>query len=250
MARTNKQGQGGEGAAAAAKSGEQQVTLAELPFDRYEIEVMDRRLLHGAPYNPRVMSDDEKRHLRAGLKKHGMLQPPIWNKRLPEKGWPEGSAGVLVGGHQRISQLDALNGSDKYTLKVAVVDLTDAEEKEANILLNNPSAQGDWDLEKLETLMRDPGLDMAGTGFDMAEVFRLFGDMPGAAQPEVEQLAQKLREFQEAYTKVSDNFGRDDFYAVVVFRDYATRTEFFRRLGLPDNRYQDGVRLLELLQLM
>jgi hypothetical protein len=42
---------------------------------------------------------------------------------------------------------------------------------------------------------------------------------------------------------VTDNFGRDDFYIVVIFKDYAARTDFLAKHGLVDNRYQDGPQL-------
>ncbi len=206
-------------------------------FDNYEVVEMDRTDIQGAPYNPRVISDGARAKLRAGLKKHGLLAPPVWNKRT----------GNLVSGHQRLSQLDTLNGSPKYRLKIAVVDMDLAAEKEANLLFNNVSAMGDWDLEKLEEILRDETVALEGTGFDMADVYRLLGDMPGGSQQNVDDLAQRLRGFQEAYANVSDNTGRDDFYMVVVFRDYASRTDFLQKLGLEDNRYQDGKTIAALI---
>jgi hypothetical protein len=47
-----------------------------------------------------VINDNEKRKLRAGIAKHKMVMPPVWNKRT----------GNLVGGHQRMASLDALAG--------------------------------------------------------------------------------------------------------------------------------------------
>lgn len=221
--------------------------VSALMFKDYEIVVMNRSDIHGAEYNPRVMSDAQRKRLRAGVKKHGNLMPPNVNKRSVEKGWPEGSVPTLVGGHQRLSIFDALAGTQNYKIEVALVDKTPAEEKEANVLLNNPSAQGDWELDLLGSILQDPNVDVAGTGFDLAEVMQLFGDIPGASQPDVEELASKLRSFQEAYAKVSDNVGRDDFYLVFIFRDFATRAEFLRDAGMEDNRYQDGARLKALL---
>lgn len=212
--------------------------LGGLPFDAYDIVEMKRSELKGADYNPRIISDNEKKRLRAGLKKHKMVMPPTWNRRT----------GKLVGGHQRLSALDVLAGGAEYSLKVAVIDVSDSEEKEINILLNNPQAMGDWNLPKLEELLRDPTVDLAGTGFDMADVFRLFGDAPGATVDGLDELSKRLKAFQDSYTNVSDNTGRDDFYLVVVFRDYDARGEFLKVLGLEDNRYQDGKALQELIQ--
>ncbi len=214
---------------------------ASLPFDKYEIAEMNRRDLKDAPYNPRIMSDDALDKLRKGIKRLGMLQPPIWNKRTAR----------IVGGHQRLKALDILHGSPDYTLKVAVVDLDEAAEKEANLLLNNPNAMGDWDLPKLEELLRDTSIELVGTGFDMADVYRLLGDAPGRSAEEIDTLADSLRKARENYEQVvNTSRGRDnnDFYLVVVFRDSEHRDAFTGALKLDENRYQDGRKLMELLR--
>jgi hypothetical protein len=212
--------------------------VKELPFDRFTIEVMPRKALTENPFNPRIMTDDQKRRLRAGLKKHGMLEPPVWNKQT----------GRLVGGHQRLAQLDGLQGDDAYTLQVAVVDLDEAAEKEAMILLNNTAAMGDWDLLKLDLVLKDTKVQLVGTGFDMADIYRLLGDAPGRSTAELTDLADKLSSFQSAYKKISGtHMTRDDYYLVVVCRDTEHRTEFLAGLGMEDNRYQDGQHLQKLL---
>lgn len=227
-----------------SKSGD----VTKLPFDKYELVEMHRSDIHGADYNPRILGDEEKRRLRAILKKHGLVNPPTMNKRSEKMGWTKGSKPTLVGGHQRINQLDALHGSPNYTIQVALIDVNETDEIELNLALNNPSAQGDWDLEKLEELLTNKNLDLAGTGFDSGDVFRLFGDMPGVQSTGIDELSEKLRAFQESYTNVSDNVGRDDFYLVVIFPDYARRTQFLEALKLQDNRYQDGGTLMKLLK--
>jgi hypothetical protein len=54
----------------AAQPTDQQAGTAKLPFDAYTIETMHRSALVDAPYNPRIMSDDAKKRLRSGLKRH------------------------------------------------------------------------------------------------------------------------------------------------------------------------------------
>lgn len=209
-------------------------------FDNYIVETVNRQQLRGAPYNPRVMTEAERKKLAAGIKKHGMLAPPTWNKRT----------GNIVSGHQRITILDAFNGSPDYTLQVAVVDLPESQEKEANLLFNNPGAMGDWDLPKLEEMLSDTNVELVGAGFDMADVYRLLGDAPGRSAAEVDGLAEKLRSVRDQYEKVQQKTGsRDgvDFYIVVVFRDGEARDEFCSSFGLDDNRYQDGRTLQALL---
>jgi hypothetical protein len=208
-------------------------------FESYSVEVLNRKLLKGAEYNPRILDDKAKVKLRAGLQKHGMLAPPVWNKRT----------GTIVGGHQRIKILDALNGTDDYTLQVAVVDLDETAEKEANLLLNNTQAQGEWDIQKLDAILKDKSLDLSGTGFDMGDVYRLFG-ANNRNDFEVDELAKKLRAVAEQYTgQRKDTTARDalDFYLVVVFKDDDQRAQFLTDLNCEQNRYQSGVTLMTLL---
>lgn len=224
-----------------AKVKTEKQALAGLPFDAYEVLEMPRSALKGAEYNPRQISENEKKALRAGLKRHKMVMPPVWNKRT----------GNLVGGHQRLSQLDVLAEGAEYSLKVAVIDVPEAEEKELNVLLNNPQAMGDWDLPKLEEILKDSAVNLEGTGFDMADVFRLFGDSPAAKADEMQGMAESLRAVRDKYrANIADatKAGATDFYLVVVFRDYEDRLAFLKRLSLEDNRYQDGRKLMGLLK--
>lgn len=210
------------------------------PFDRYEVVTVHRSELKDAPYNPRQISDSERDKLKAGLRKHGLVAPLTWNVRT----------GHVVGGHQRLHSMDALAGSPDYSLKVSQVDVDETAEKELNILLNNPNAQGAWDLEKLEALLSVPELDLAGAGFDVADAYRLFGDLPGRPPSETNAMADALREIRNMYDKAAiknktafDN----DFYVVVVFRNSDHRTEFLAACNMDDNRYQDGRTLQALL---
>jgi ParB-like chromosome segregation protein Spo0J len=117
--------------------------MAEL--QSFVMERMRRSQLKAAAYNPRIIGEAEKRKLRAGLKRHGLVAPITFNRRT----------GNVVGGHQRLAALDGLEDSPDYELDVAVIDVSEAEEKEINILLNNASAMGDWDLGELSGLLKD-----------------------------------------------------------------------------------------------
>lgn len=209
-------------------------SLAELGLESYQMVTLHRSDLKDAEYNPRVINDVERRKLKAGLKRHGLVAPITFNIRT----------GKICGGHQRIHQLDSLAGTHDYTLQVAQIDVDENREKEINILLNNQNAAGDWDLEALGALVKDPLLDLTGTGFDHADLFRLFGDTPILARDEdLDELAQKVRDARDKYDKIEkNNKGGDDseFYCVLVFRDAAQLSKFIAAAKLPDNRYQSG----------
>lgn len=133
--------------------------------DGGEYVVMDRRKLKDAPYNPRSIDPIAERGLAESIKESGgLLDPPVWNKRT----------GHIVGGHQRLARLDAINGTDDYTLTVCVVDLDDAEEVATNIRLNNPHIQGTYDLERLSELLSRQDVDLESTGFDVTALETLY----------------------------------------------------------------------------
>lgn len=87
--------------------------------------------INPAPYNPRSISDAALEGLKESIKKFGMPQPLVVNKR----------SGVLVSGHQRLKAAGALG---LETVPVIEVDLSPAEEKALNVTLNNKHIAGDF----------------------------------------------------------------------------------------------------------
>jgi hypothetical protein len=206
----------------------------------FKVEKVHRSKLLGAPYNPRMIGDSEKRKLRAGLKRHGLVEPIVWNKRTSH----------ICGGHQRIGQLDSLAGTSDYTLDVAVIDVDETREKEINVLLNNAETQGDWDLDKLGLLVKDSVLNLEGMGFDTADVFKIFGDTVLMREDPLDQFAQKVREARDAYRGIAAKTAAKEQqhnYIVVVFRDDMQASKFLRDAGIEDNRYVSGEDLIRLL---
>jgi hypothetical protein len=210
-------------------------------FQKFVVSRVHRSQLKNAPYNPRTISEEAKKRLKKMLSKRGLLETLIWNAKT----------GNLVGGHQRLSCIDALEGSQDYHLDVAQVDLTPKEEKEANIALNNGEVQGDWDYGKLEQLFKADKLDFEDSGFSTAEIYQMFGDSPLVAQPEaLVQAAEKVRAARAQYDKTlaaRDDADDPNFYIVVVFQYTRIRDRFLKTLGLDDNRFVDGRRLIEKL---
>lgn len=216
-------------------------------FENYKMVVVHRRKLKNAPYNPRKISGEAKKRLKKNLVKVGLVAPLTWNRRT----------GNLVGGHQRIAVLDALEGSEDYSLRVAAVDMDEETEMEQNIFLNNTNAQGDFDFEKLGEMFK-MGADFEASGFDMGEIHALFGSNPAIAKPEdLEKLSARMKKIEDVRENIDElrkskgngigNRTDVNFYTVVVFRDDPTREKFYAALGLPDNRYVDGRRLWALI---
>lgn len=205
-------------------------------WEGYDTIVIHRSELKNAPYNPRRITEDQRARLKKGIKKLKLLAPPSWNV----------NTGNIVGGHQRIHIIDTLEGTKDYHLTVARVQLSETEEIEANLLLNNQEAQGDFDIEKLEQLFRRDDIDIEATGFTPADIFRLFGESGLGSEASVnpaESLAGELREVTDrgaAILYANRNRDSSEYYLVVVFRDFEDCSDFVQTLGLPDNRYQDG----------
>jgi len=197
------------------------------------MEVIHRSQILNAPYNPRKITGDAKRRLRESLSKLGMLAPITWNKR----------SGFIVGGHQRIQAMDALNGTKDYSLHVASVDLDDSQEREANVLLNNSAAQGDWDLTALQSLLSDGAetLDVEAMGFTNADIWGMFGtsqDEAGAVDAGIDQLTASLLDADKEAAEYKPD--TDDFYIVLVGRDTEQIDRFLEAAKLDKNeRYHD-----------
>lgn len=122
--------------------------------------------MHNAPYNPRKIDKRAREKLRAGLKKAGLVNAPVWNEQT----------GNIVSGHRRLELLDELEGSADYLLDVNVVDLAPEREKEVNVLLNNPTAQGDYDVTRLAALLKDETFDKKLAGFDRLDLELIYSD--------------------------------------------------------------------------
>ena len=134
-------------------------------YKQAETKKVKRSVLNFASYNPRKISDKAKKALRDNIERVGLLGGIVWNKRT----------GNLVSGHQRVTILDEINGYDgkgnDYFINVEVVDLSEKEEKEQNLFMNNKNVQGEFDEETLKTIMND--IDFSNAGFDDFDISSL-----------------------------------------------------------------------------
>lgn len=118
--------------------------------------------INPAAYNPRVdlkPGDKDYEKLKNSINTFGYVEPLVWNRKT----------GNLVGGHQR---LKILIEQGFVEVEVSVVDLSPEKEKALNLALNK--IQGDWDNQKLATLLeeltRSSEVDIKATGFDLPEI--------------------------------------------------------------------------------
>lgn len=204
--------------------------MANSKYQKFTIETISRADIKNADYNPRIMDKESKKRLKEGLKKHGLVSTLTWNKRT----------GNLVGGHQRLEQLDALERNKDYSLDVCVIDVDEAEEAVLNVQLNNPSMQGDWDLEKLAMITEEFDVDFDDMGFSKLDVeFMYDGDERFTQMfdtPETEEVKKGLEEVKAARQASKERMQENNninFYSVIVFEDEKAKADFYRKISVP-----------------
>lgn len=204
--------------------------MAKSKYENFEMRTISRSQIKNADYNPRYIGEKEKKKLRAAIKENGLVSALTWNQRT----------GNLVGGHQRLSQLDALEKNGDYELTVCVVDVDERQEAKLNVQLNNPSLQGEWDVDKLYEMTNTFDLSMEDMGFSASDAAYLFdGDEKFVdlfETPEAVTEKTKLNQIKEKRKTASHTYENDqraDFMCVVVFKDAAERADFMRRIHVP-----------------
>lgn len=206
-------------------------------YQAYDTETISRDMIKNAPYNPRIMDEKAKQRLRKNIAKHGLVAALTWNKRT----------GNLVGGHQRLEQLDALEKTRDYELTVCVVDVDEREEATLNVQLNNPSMQGEWDLDKLANMSEQFDLDLSeDMGFTESDIDFMFEGDDRFSQlfetKEGEDMRGDLNKVKEARKKSVENLkdrNSINFYTVIVFETEKDRDSFMKEISVP--KYEEYV---------
>ena len=205
--------------------------MAKSKYQAYETETISRDMIKNAPYNPRIMDPKAKKRLKKNIAKHGLVAALTWNKRT----------GNLVGGHQRLEQLDALEKSKDYDLTVCVVDVDEREEAALNVQLNNPSMQGEWDLDKLANMAEEFELDLSDDmGFTESDIDFMFeGDERFSElfeSDEKEKIRNELQHVKDARRQSTDKMRQEAdprYYSVIVFENEKDREAFYKAISVP-----------------
>jgi len=221
-------------------------------LENFTMETVSRKGIHGADYNPRKISESAKKKLRKKMKEWGTLQPIIVNRRTM----------TIVGGHQRIDAMDSILRKDDYELTVAMIDVDEKQEAAINVFLNNPSAQGEWDILALQG-MKDifPGIDFeTDMGFDPSDIdvmmldtgkedFGIIKDSVSEAKKEAKKEKQREKETGE-YFKAAKAEARQaareenaagngsietmDYTVTIVFPNNHEKHNFMRKIRKPE----------------
>ena len=203
-----------------------------------------RSEIKNAIYNPRKIDKKSEGKLKKSLKNHGLVETLVWNK----------TTGNLVGGHQRLNQLDGLEKTQDYMLTVACIEVEEKQEKEINIILNNPNVGGEYDLDILSSLI--PDIDISMTGFDNYDL-NIIG--VETVLPEIEEDTPSAEFKQTVEDKIKavkdikalareNNVGKGENYFVVVFSSIEAKDSFMDRISHDkDDRYIKGEVLIKYL---
>jgi HSP20 family molecular chaperone IbpA len=210
-------------------------------LEKFTVEVINRKDIHGADYNPRKITEAAKKKLRKFLKENGLWSPLVLNKRTM----------TLVSGHQRLSAMDSLLRKADYDLTMSVVDVDEKTEVSGNVFMNNPSAQGEWDVLALKDLGEIfPDIDFeADMGFDPSDIEVMFGKQEKEIEAQIER--EKAEEFttdtfREAKKKSREkakaenqeggsyNLADSDYTISIVFPNNHEKHAFMRKIHKPE----------------
>lgn len=212
---------------------------------------LNRSAIHFAGYNPRKLSEESRKTLKRGIKKFGLVGGIVVNKR---------TGLTVVSGHQRLTVMDELLKfpENDYRIRVDVIDVDEKREKELNILMNNPNAQGTWDYDALARLvpdidykdagLTDADLNMIGCDFllQTEEENSLAGALEEMMQPvtdqkEAEKSARQLERAekvahmkdvkQQVKEQAQETAANMDAYLMLSFDTWEAKAAFCERFG-------------------
>jgi len=158
----------------------------------YELKEMAIECLQKAGYNPRKnlqKNDPEYEALKKSIVELGMIDPIVWNE----------CTGTVVGGHQRLTVLADLGYT---TAPCFVVNLSPAQEKQANVRLN--SIKGAWDYDKLAAVLADfSPEEVAAANLDPKDLQALYAREQDLAEDDFD-VAQSIAAHETPTTKPGD----------------------------------------------
>jgi hypothetical protein len=212
---------------------------------QHEPALIKRSEIRMAGYNPRRITPEARHKLKDNLEKFGLMGGIVWNL----------TTGNLVSGHQRIAIMDKRNkykaddSKTDYDVWVTKVALDEKEEMAQNIFINNPSAMGFFDDEKLKSLMKSIDFSEA-TGFSKKNQVSLLG-ITELTDKEYEKIALAVSEQTARYKSMSQNRGSeiDGFYIVLVFKNHNEKDTLCNNFGiaLDDGRFIESNAFVQII---
>lgn len=167
-------------------------------YQKGSIVTINRADIVHDDYNPRIIDEENRKNLKKSIKKYGLVGHIVWNENTKH----------VVGGHQRIDVIDEMMKNKEYNIDVLKVNLSEKEEIELNVVLNNAEAQGKFDFGQLSFLADKFNIDVSKDFMFSEDVvlinFPNFADKVtknlGFEQKELsEEQIQKLKDRKKAF---------------------------------------------------
>lgn len=203
--------------------------MAISKVQKFDIVTIHRSKILNAPYNPRFITDGNRKRLKKGLEKFGLVETLVWNERT----------GNLVSGHQRLSQIDELEGSLDYELTVSVINISKKDEMTLNVQLNNSSMQGEYDIQALTDMIHD-GAEMKDFGFSDSDMEILFGEsdlvekfIDSSEVSETKDTLKEIKQNRKEYVEKMKENNNASYYFMVICENMEEREELFNKMGVP-----------------
>lgn len=190
----------------------------------HDRQILKRSQIFFHPENPRHIDRPALNKLKKGMERHGIVGGITVNQRTENNGFSGDEVGrfYVVGGHQRVRgmdellEYDAATGRNDYEVAADVIQVEYLRELELIVLLNNLSAQGNWDIGKLEELLSTDGVQIKSTGFTIDEL-RLLDFTPEFLESVCQPIGKQARKDKELVAvmadirEVSKQYQRDTF---------------------------------------
>lgn len=145
-------------------------------------------------WNPREIADSEMEKLKNSIKEFGYVDYLIVNKHNNH----------IVGENQRFEALKELGYTELDVIFIHETDIN--KEKTLNVALNKIS--GDWDYDKLTTVLEEiklDGLDVVLTGFDEIEIEDILFDEDDDLEDDVVD-----RSIEEAFNNIYEGLSENE----------------------------------------
>lgn len=211
-------------------------------YQRGDVVKLHRSQIVEDDINPRTITDENMRRLKASIEKNGLVGHLVWNK----------ATGHVVGGHQRLSALDSLMHTKDYDLDVLAVDMPLKDEVRLNVALNQQDAQGEFDFDAIAALASDfnlslsddfnfspevieinfPEFDLGGTKEEEKVVSREASEEDIAKMKEAKKATrERNKEFRQEF---GDYNGEPKGVLTIVFDRESAKQNWFQKHGFDE----------------
>ena len=205
--------------------------MAISKYQRFESVIINRQEIKNAEYNPRKISDINRKKLKENIKRIGYMGGIVVNKITMN----------LVSGHQRLAILDSLERKKDYDLTVSMVELTEKEEVEQNIFFNNQNAQGDFDESKLKEIFEgDFDINLGSTGFENSDLAVFEIDLKEFENQskeirKIQNVKEQLKKIRKETKEKRDKENDTNFFIALIFETAEEKTTFCKKYKLSLN---------------